>query len=325
MARIEKLLTQLKIPSSLDPITTAWTQEAGINFFLKRDDTIHPHICGNKWRKLKYSIVEALESGKNGFITYGGAYSNHLVATSAAASFLGLESAGIIRSYQSELDNPSLDICRSYGMKLYFIHPNAYKNKSKSQEIKDILARHPDFQLIPEGGTQESALKGVGEVFTEIENDIEKKAIDVIYTPIGTGGTMAGLAMEAKDNNRIIGISPFKGDVNKLAGIDLLIKTGLKNWTIERDTLGLRFGAYSVEIVKCLVDFYESYDILLDPVYTVRCLLKVQMDVEQGRWKEGSNVVMMHTGGLQGCRAYNHQYANKDILIPESILEKSIT
>ncbi len=318
---MDKLIAQLRLPSPLEKLSTSWSIEAGINLYLKRDDTIHPHICGNKWRKLKYALIAALETGNEGLITYGGAYSNHLVAVAAAAHYLGISSCGIVRSYQPVLENPSLDICRSYGMKLYFINPKEYRQKSGSLQVQEILKNHPNYREIPEGGTQLSALKGVGELVHEAKDQMRGKPIDRIYTPIGTGGTMAGIVQHLDMKAQVIGVSPFKGEIKRVAGLELLESTSRRNWTIVSDTLGIRFGAYSEYIVNYITQFFEIHGIVLDPIYTARAMMKLEADCNAGEIKASSNIVILHTGGLQGCVAYNHQYSNKSVLIPESVLE----
>ncbi|MFT6809395.1 MAG: 1-aminocyclopropane-1-carboxylate deaminase [Saprospiraceae bacterium] len=320
MGRIDKLISQLRLPSPLDKIETTWSKSAGINLFIKRDDTIHPHICGNKWRKLKYGLIAALEAGEQGVITYGGAYSNHLVAVAAAAHFGEIASSGIVRSYEPELKNPSLHICRSYGMKLYFVHPKDYRLKSDSPQVQEILKNYSNYKEIPEGGTQESALKGVGEIVQEVDDQIREKLIDKIYTPIGTGGTMVGLVKQLNAKTQVIGVSPFKGEIKRVTGLDFLDATSSPNWNIVSDTLGIRFGAYSEDIVNYITQFFETQGIVLDPIYTARAMMKLEADCNAGELKEGSNIAMLHTGGLQGCQAYNHQYSNKSVLISESVL-----
>jgi 1-aminocyclopropane-1-carboxylate deaminase len=101
--------------------------ELGLNVFIKRDDLIHPLISGNKWRKLKYLLIKAQTQGKNHLVTFGGAYSNHLLATAAAAARFGFKATGIVRG--EEVQNDTLFLCRLHGMQLQFVSREAYRDK----------------------------------------------------------------------------------------------------------------------------------------------------------------------------------------------------
>ena len=76
----------LEIFSPVHQIKNKLFDEQGLEVFIKRDDLIHPIISGNKWRKLKYVLQQARTENKNHLVTFGGAYSNHLLAVAAAAA-----------------------------------------------------------------------------------------------------------------------------------------------------------------------------------------------------------------------------------------------
>jgi len=101
--------------------------EQGLKVFIKRDDLIHPIISGNKWRKLKYLLREAQAQNKTHLVTFGGAYSNHLLATSAAAARFGFKSTGFVRGEQ--VNNDTLFLCRLHGLNLIFTDRESYRNK----------------------------------------------------------------------------------------------------------------------------------------------------------------------------------------------------
>jgi len=87
----------LEIFSPVQEIKNTLFEEKGLKVFIKRDDLIHPIISGNKWRKLKYVLKRAQAENKNHLVTFGGAYSNHLLATAAAAAKFGFAATGIVR------------------------------------------------------------------------------------------------------------------------------------------------------------------------------------------------------------------------------------
>ena len=139
----------LSLPSPLETISTKNVLSAKVNLFIKRDDLIHPLICGNKWRKLKYAILKMYSDQYKGIVTFGGAYSNHLIAVAAAGYHGHFDTVGIVRSYQDNLDNPTLDRCRALGMQLYFIHPKAYQEEDRSEAAQKIFNEHDDLLYIP--------------------------------------------------------------------------------------------------------------------------------------------------------------------------------
>ena len=61
--------------SPLEEISTSWSKEAQIILKIKRDDLLHPLVSGNKFRKLKYNLIEAKDQGFDTVLSFGGAYS----------------------------------------------------------------------------------------------------------------------------------------------------------------------------------------------------------------------------------------------------------
>src|SRR6185295_16569335 len=127
-------------------------KEKGIKLFVKRDDMIHPYISGNKWRKLKYNIEEMRRQGKNLLLTFGGAYSNHILATAAAGKQLGFNTIGIIRGEEPREKSPVLKYALSAGMKPHFISREEYRKKNSEEFLEKLKAMFGDFYLVPEGG-----------------------------------------------------------------------------------------------------------------------------------------------------------------------------
>src|SRR5277367_2020142 len=114
----------LEFHSPVDQIKNKLFDEKGLEVFIKRDDLIHPIISGNKWRKLKYLLKKARAENKTHLITFGGAYSNHLLATAAAAARFGFKATGIVRG--EPVDNNTLFLCRLHGMTLIFTDRESY-------------------------------------------------------------------------------------------------------------------------------------------------------------------------------------------------------
>jgi 1-aminocyclopropane-1-carboxylate deaminase/D-cysteine desulfhydrase-like pyridoxal-dependent ACC family enzyme len=191
----------------------------GVNVFLKREDLLHPIISGNKWRKLKYNLIEAKEKGLKTLLTFGGAYSNHIHATAYAGKLFEFKTIGIIRGEEHLPWNPTIEFAKSQGMEIHYIDRKKYRHKHKKEFLQDLRNNFEEFYLLPEGGTNLLAVKGCSEIIEDI--DIE---YDYIVTACGTGGTIAGLICGLKGRNKILGIPVLKGADFLLTNIDNYVK-----------------------------------------------------------------------------------------------------
>ncbi|WP_249714268.1 1-aminocyclopropane-1-carboxylate deaminase/D-cysteine desulfhydrase [Rhizomonospora bruguierae] len=162
---------------------------AGVRLLVKRDDLIHPEFPGNKWRKLKYNLVAAVDQGHDTLLTFGGAYSNHIRATAAAGYYFGFDTVGVIRGEEHLPLNPSLAYAVSRGMRLTYLDRATYREKRSPPVIGVLREVWGRFYLLPEGGSNALAVRGCAELPAEIVEQF-----DVICCPIGTGGTLAGIA-----------------------------------------------------------------------------------------------------------------------------------
>lgn len=276
-----------------------------IKLYIKRDELLHPWVNGNKWRKLKPQVGRLSDDAT--IITFGGAFSNHLVAVAYYAYRKGIRSVGVIRSYKSDVSNPILDLLREWLMELHFVHPEEYLLKENGSTVTEISQGLSDYLIIPEGGTNELAASGTRGIMEEVyaQSDIE---FDVVATCIGTGGTIAGIASSLMRAERVIGLSPFKGEVNGLANSSLL-----KDHEIEFHSYPnhKRFAQYDEVISDYTKSFYDRYEVLLDPIYTSRGMITIDALVDRGDIREGSNVLFIHTGGLPGIIGYNYLHKHK--------------
>ena len=181
------------VPTPLQRLSNPMIERAGVQLYIKRDDLIHPAVSGNKWRKLKYNLLEAQARGEKAVLTFGGAYSNHLYATAAAGNALGLKTIGIVRGLEWEGKiNATLEFCQTQGMELHFVTRDEYRLRNAADYLKQALNRFQNPYLIPEGGTTHHELKGVAEMVHEV-NDQLKAMPDFFATAAGTGGTAAGI------------------------------------------------------------------------------------------------------------------------------------
>lgn len=281
----------IAIYSPVEQIFDPLFAEKKVKVFVKRDDMIHPIISGNKWRKLKYILAEAQNLNKNHLVTFGGAFSSHLLATACAAARLGLRSTGIVRG--DEVKNDVLMLCRLFGMELIFVDRTSYKDK------KALFNTHfnEDSQaiFIDEGGAGELGVKGCSELVDELHENY-----DHIICAAGTGTTAAGIlrGLEKQSFNPRMHIIPV------LKGADFLT-TEIESFTQYPFEMHLEYhtGGYaktSAELLEFIRYFCRSTGILIEPVYTGKMFYALYDLIRKDSFSEGSNILAIHTGGLMG-------------------------
>jgi len=287
-----------------------FTLPNNIKITIKREDLLHPHISGNKFRKLKYNILKAKEENKTALLTFGGAYSNHMAAAAAAGKEYGFATIGVIRG--EELvnkigDNPTLSFARDCGMMFKFVSRDEYRNKSELSFIEGLSAEFGDFYLVPEGGTNELAIKGCEEIL-----DSEDAGFTHIACAVGTGGTISGIIKSALPNQKVLGFPALKGE-----GLleDILKFAPPGNWDLVTDYHFGGYGKITEELVHFINDFFEETGIPLDPVYTGKMFFGVIDLVNKGYFPENSNILLIHTGGLQGIAGMNNELRRKKLPI----------
>lgn len=279
-------------PTPIQEISDKLVLQAGLSLFLKREDLNHPFVSGNKWWKLKYNLEEAIRNGKKNLLTYGGAYSNHIYATAAAAHELRLDSVGIIRGEETLPLNPTLSFAKAQGMRLHYISREAYRSKTLPEPYRTNVK---DFYVIPEGGTNALAIKGVCEFALTLPDDY-----DYLCCPVGTGGTLAGLIQGTKGSKKIVGFPALRGshflndEIKKLCG-----EGCNNNWQLLHD---YHFGGYakaSPELLQFIDTFKNTHHIPLEYIYTAKMMAGIYDLISKGFFSRGASILVIHTGGLQ--------------------------
>ena len=282
-------------------MTDSFLRKKEVSLFVKREDMIHPYLSGNKWHKLKYNIKEAKKQNKETLLTFGGAYSNHIYAVSAAGKIFNFKTVGIIRGEEYAPLNPTLSFASANGMKLIYLDRKSYRNKYSEELISELKKKFGDFYLLPEGGTNELAVKGCSEIFT---NQIE--AYDYFCCACGTGGTLAGIINGLNGKKFVLGFAVLKGasflkdDIKKL--LNFIDKKVFDNWDIN---LNYHFGGYA-KFNKQLLNFNQEFikinNIPIEPIYTGKMFFGIYDLISKGYFKKGSKIIALHTGGLQGLK-----------------------
>lgn len=282
------------------PYASVLTQQAGVQLFIKHEAHNHPLVSGNKWWKLKYNLVEAERQGHHTLLTFGGAYSNHIHATAAAAHTLGLHSIGIIRGEETLPLNPTLTFASSMGMTLQYVSRTAYRQKDTSEMLDALHRQFGNFYYIPEGGTNDLALRGVEEYAQIIPGDI-----DVVACACGTGGTLAGLIRGLPPAMHVIGFPVLKGDFMTETVQHLVQDNARANWRIVE---GYHFGGYGKAPQSLIAFMHEQaqrYQLELEQVYTAKAFFGLLDLVRQGAFAAGTRLLFIHTGGMQGRQSLN--------------------
>ena len=284
--------------SPLQKLDIPLFKDLGIDLFIKRDDLLHPEISGNKWRKLKYNLFELEKSDKSGFITFGGAYSNHLHAVAAAGKEFDFVTVGIVRGEKPAILSSTLKNCLDLGMKLVFVSREEYRLKEKSNPIAEIIGSHSELILLPEGGANHFALKGCAEIMDEIT-----VPFDYLCLACGTGATMAGILSSNRKDFQTIGFPVLKGGdfiADEIRQLLQIANNEQRTFELKTD---YHFGGYAkntLELLEFMREFETQTSIQLEQVYTGKMMFGVFDLAKKSFFKRGDQIIVLHTGGLQG-------------------------
>ena len=288
--------------SYIQEISNKILRDRKISLFIKRIDQNHKYISGNKQYKLKYNLIQAKKEGYNSLLTFGGAFSNHIAATSYVAKQHKLNSIGIIRGEEKKFLNPTLHFSKSNGMKLYYLSREEYRLKHTQNVINNLHKRFGDFYLMPEGGSNLLAVKGAYEIL-----DVQDK-YDFICCPVGTGGTISGIINKSHINQKVLGFSALKSSENT-------ILFDIKNWVNGKNNWELimeyHFGGYAKinqKLIDFVCNFYNQYNIPLDIIYNAKMFFGILDLVQKDYFPNNVTILAIHTGGLQGNIGMNKRF-----------------
>lgn len=282
-------------PSICHQVQMPFLAENNIELDIKRDDLIHPIVSGNKWRKLKYLLLDAQAKKCKSLVSMGGNWSNHLHALAFAGKELGFRTAAFVRAHKEQRLTPTLEECRQWGMELIFTNRVDYAQLRHSFQWNHFSELFPNSYWISEGGFSELAIKGVEEIGQELD-----KHYDHIFLGAGSGATLVGVA-KACPQSKVTGVAAFSGADYLQDQLEPYLKPQ-SNWQIDTEHHCGGFAKSNSELELLVNEFHQHNDVQLDTVYNGKCLLAIKDAVEQGRVEQGDKVLMIHTGGLQGMR-----------------------
>lgn len=281
-----------------------------ISVYVKREDLIHPFISGNKFRKLKYNLLQAQSEGKTRLLTFGGAFSNHIAAVAAAGKEFNFETIGVIRGDElsSKIDeNPTLAFAQECGMHFDFVSREKYRTKDTLSFIDELKEAYGDFYLLPEGGTNALAVKGCEEILTVADSSFSH-----VCCAVGTGGTISGIINSVLPSQKIIGFPALKGlflsdDIRKFVTNE--------HWELVHDYHFGGYGKINEDLIRFINWFYQETNIPLDPIYTGKMMYGLFDLINKGYFPKEAKILVIHTGGIQGIEGMNDRLKRKNLPI----------
>ncbi|WP_396147169.1 1-aminocyclopropane-1-carboxylate deaminase/D-cysteine desulfhydrase [Flavobacterium sp.] len=281
---------------------------ASVKVFIRREDLIHPFVSGNKFRKLKYNLLQAKKENQHTLLTFGGAYSNHIAATAFAGKENGFQTVGVIRGEELEAkidENPTLLFAQDCGMKFEFVSRDAYRMKDTTNFIEKLKIKFGSFYLVPEGGTNEFAVNGCEEILNKAD-----EKYDFICCAVGTGGTISGLINSSFEGQKVLGFPALKGDFLQK---DIRNFAKNNNFSLLNEYHFGGYGKVTSELIEFINSFYRKNKIPLDPIYTGKMVFGVIDLIQKKYFPKNAKILLIHTGGLQGVAGMNLQLKNKKL------------
>ncbi|MEZ7499166.1 pyridoxal-phosphate dependent enzyme [Flavobacterium sp. Arc3] len=282
-----------------------------ISVTIKREDLIHPFVSGNKFRKLKYNLLQAKEENQETLLTFGGAYSNHIAAVAFAGKENGFKTIGIIRGDELRdkiATNPTLQFAQNCGMQFEFISREEYRLKNEIPFLENLKQQHGDFYLIPEGGTNDLAIKGCEEILTN-----EDEQFNFICCAVGTGGTISGIINSVLPHQKVLGFPALKGDFLKDEIRSFVTDVPDEKWELITNYHFGGYGKVNQDLVTFINEFLKNNDIPLDPIYTGKMVFGVIDMIVANYFPAESKILLIHTGGIQGIEGMNSKLRSKQL------------
>lgn len=318
MAKIEinKILRFFNsVNSPLQELADPLFSSKGLQVLVKREDLLDSGISGNKFRKLHYNLVLAAKEEQSGLLTFAGAYSNHLAAVAAAGYRFGFTMHAVIRGEEPKHWSPTLQYAQKLGVHLHFVSRSEYRERDKIAYQEAWSQRVGGAYVIPEGGSNCLALKGVAAM---VDEKLQQLAPDYIAVASGTGGTAAGIISNEKLHAKVISFPVLKGGFMKKAISDLLNSCHCGAGKSFEVMEGYHFGGYAKvpePLMEFIHDFEKKFSFQLDPVYTSKMFYGIFDMAAKDYFPRGTTVLLVHTGGLQGRAGFT------SLPVPPSIFE----
>lgn len=296
-------------PIPLQPIHDTVVCNAGVTLSVLREDLLHPEISGNKWRKLLWNLQAAKKANQSTLLTYGGAFSNHIAATAAAAANFGFRAIGIIRGEPTLPLNPTLAFAQSKGMVLNYVSRTAYRKKENLAFTEELRKTYGAFYEIPEGGANVEGIKGCQEIGVNIPLNTSHVAV-----AMGTATTAAGIISAPNKSYKTLGFSSLKGNFMEEQlqkhWRTLSVAANIGDYSLMEQYHFGGYAKYKPALIDFINYFKDQHNIQLDPIYTGKMMYGLYDLIKSGYFEQGDNIVAVHTGGLQGIIGFNKRFGN---------------
>lgn len=291
---------QISIQSSVvQEIRLSILNEYSTKLFIKRDDLIHEFVSGNKWRKLKYAIEHCNTFNFNGIVTYGGAYSNHILACAAACHLYNLKAIAYIRGDElTSSSNALLAKCNELGMELLFVSRDSYDAMKRDSNMVQIHGSR--YLSIPEGGANRFGIMGCTEIVPDTDNNF-----DIVALAQGTTTTSLGVLFSTPSETNVFVFPVLKG-FQSMAEMQQISESAdfLTEWKNHQHKVqvfdNFHFGGYAKttpELLSFISDFEDQTGIPLDPIYTGKALFGLIKTIEDKKLMN-KRILFIHTGGV---------------------------
>ena len=290
------------ITVAVEKISLPIADKKGISLLIARVDRVHPLASGNKLYKLLPNINYAQRHNYQQLLSFGGAFSNHIYALALYSQSIGIQSIGVIRGEKQYATNPTLSAASAAGMTLVFVDRVTYKRRYDADYLQQLQQDYPNAFIIPEGGRNEYALQGCMLLMQHINQaSLQRYNIlpDIVTVACGTGTTLSGLVRGAKKNQLIQGYLVVK-DRSVITAVDNVFTntSPVASYALHAADFG-GYAKFDAQLLTFILAFLEQTTILLDPIYTSKMCYCLIQQITSGQFKTGSQLVIVHTGGLQ--------------------------
>lgn len=302
------LIKALNLPS---PIQSFYFKEyPDRRIFIKRDDLIHPHISGNKWRKLKYNIKYALDHNCEGIISFGGAFSNHLYALAAACRLARLKCISFVRGTELDYDNPTLKFLIANKVTIKEVPRSVYRSSFQPDGIERLKSEYPNYHIIPEGGSNELAFQGVKEIMDEVYTQEMPEEL-LVVAAVGSGATITGLVKGLNAGSSALGMLAVNDQSLTSKVYSKLSEDEKRKVRFDNKTHLGGFAKTNQDLINFVNQFYQHTNIPIDPIYNGKLLYRLREMLVAGDIQHDRDILVIHTGGLQGNLGFDYRFPRK--------------
>ncbi len=308
-------LSEIACLAPLQEIHFDLFEQKSIRVFVKREDLLHPLMGGNKLYKLHGYLKAYLDSDCRGpIVSFGGAYSNHVLALAAAGNLHDIPTVAVIRGEEPGVLSDTLADAKNLGMKLVFVSRSEYRRRHEAEYLQTLKDKLGDVFFIPEGGSGKLGAQGCISLAEGITLSAQFRP-EIVFHACGTGGSLAGL-IAGFERQPVAGIQTYgvpvlKGHTALKSDIIRMISDlggESHNWCLLEDYHAGGYAKFPDELASFMQEFEQQTRLDLDPVYTAKVMWAIVDQVKQGRFPAGSNIIAVHSGGLQGRRGFGFAF-----------------